>query len=258
MAGSELKIDILGAGAAPPPAIETNPPFLQNENPAPAEINVEKERDIFFRVTDAADQPESGIDIGTLNVEIKQGAGPWVSAIISSVFQAGFSGSIVDVFSNTLSYDVTINPTAYLTDGAVVQVRVQVRDLTLLANMLDTTYSFTVEAAELNPPFISNESPARSASSVLSTVPISFRVTDASDQVDSGVDISTLQVQVEDGLGSGYVNAILAGSFVGGFTGSITNLGGGLSYDVSINPPGGNWTQLDRVSIIVDVDDTKS
>lgn len=261
MAGSEILIDILGAEAQGPVQFDFAPPFLELRDPAPAESGVEIERNISFRITDAPDLPSSGVDVSSLNVYIKEGAGFFVAAIVGGVFQAGFTGSITDVFSNTLSFDVVIDPANFLADGTTITVWVQVADTSPSVNLLDTTYTFTTEAGEVEAPYISNEVPARGAVGVSATTTIQFRINDDVDaQADSGVDLTTLNVQIESGLGTGFVYAIQNGGFVNGYTGSITDVGvlaPGLQYDVVIIPPG-PLAQVDRTTIIVDVDDTKS
>lgn len=249
-------IDVIGLGTTgAAPSQEFDPPTLSNENPAPAEINVEIERNIFFRISDIGHT----VELNSINVFLQQAGGGFVDVILAGVFQVGFSGTINDVFANQTAYDVDIDPSSFLAENAAIDVRVQAKDTAPIQNYLDVTYTFNTEPPEVNAPFIEMENPARSATGLISTTTIGFRVTDAADQVDSGVAISTLQVQVEDGAGNGYNNAILAGVFVGGFSGTITDVfANGLSYDIVINPPGGGWIQLDRVSIIVDVDDTKS
>lgn len=78
---------------------------------------------------------------------------------------------------------------------------------------------------DVEPPFISNRSPANLATGVLRNTDISFDVKDVGG---SGVSLSSLDVVVDG------ANAILAGVFQPGFSGTITPIVDG--YAVVINP----------------------
>ncbi len=241
---------------------ETNPPYLELQDPAPSETGVDLNADILFRVTDDPDDIDSGVDVSTLVVSVQVGAGPIVAAYDAFLggFQPGFSGSVVDVFLDQLSYDVTINPSIVAWPGlTTITVYVEVDDTKAVPNHLDTSYSFTTKAAETSAPYLSHQSPAPGSGPAGNprSTSISFRVNDDPTDPDSGVDIGTLHVEIQRGAGQPWEDAILGGVFQSGFTGTITDLGGGLSYSVVINPDV-DLFDADTTSVRVNVDDTKA
>jgi hypothetical protein len=256
------KVDGVAFGSiASPPPVETNPPFLQNQNPSPGQTGVVLNPVINFRITDAADDAQSGVDISTLVIRVQVGAGPIVTAYSAFLggFQPGFAGTVTDVFSNTLSYDVVLDPAGIYPGLTVITVYVTVRDKqTLVINELDTAYGFTTKAAETDPPFLTNQVPAPGSGPIgnLLNTNISFRINDAPTDPDSGVDISTLFVEIKRGAAEPFENVIIGGVFQAGFSGSITDLGGGLQFDVVIDPAT-SLNDGDTTTVHVVVDDTK-
>lgn len=265
----ERKVDAISSGGTgSPPLVETNPPFLQNQNPSPGQINVILNPVILFRITDNPDDLHSGVDISTLVIQVQVGAGPLVEAYnaFTGGFHNGFTGSVIDVFLNQFSYDVTVDPPGIYAGLTAITVYVQVRDKqTLVVNQLATSYSFTTRAAEASAPFLNNQSPAPGSGPVgnLLNTNIDFRVNDTATDPNSGVKIDTLRVRIRRGAAQPFEDAIIAGVFQLGFTGTITPVGGTntegiyyFQYNVVIDPAT-DLFDADTTSVRVEVDDTK-
>ena len=255
-------VDIISySSVSSPPPVETNPPFLQNQVPAPGTLSVNIGSNIAFRITDAADDANSGVDLTSLVVRLQFGAGPLVTVYNGSAggAQPGYAVSAVDVFSDQMSYDIVINPTVLLPGNMLVTVYVDVDDLqTLVNNHLGTNYNFTTSPAETNPPFLQNQVPAPATTGVSPATTVAFRVTDAADDPDSGVNQSTLTVTLQNGVGQPFTPVITNGVFQSGFSGSITDVfANGLSFDVVITPAS-PLVQIDTVQVRVRANDTKT
>lgn len=253
-------IDIIAhVNVGTPTPQETTAPFLENQVPAPGSPSIDLSSNIAFRVTDANLDGSSGVDVSTLVISLRQGTDPFVSVY------SGFAGGAQPGFAVTVtmvpgtfgrSYDVVINPLGFFLGALLTEVAVEVNDTQLVPNHLATSYTFTTRPEETDPPVILNQVPAPGAVGVLSSTNISFRLSDALTDPDSGVDVPSLDVEIRDQAAGAFVFAIQNGAFVNGFVGSITaNPAPGI-YDIIINPPV-SLTDVDTTTVRVNVDDTK-
>lgn len=112
--------------AGEPVAPTEDPPFLTNRNPAPGAGGINVGANIAFRLNDDV----SGVNLATLQVQIKQGAGAAVPAIVNGVFVAPFDGvaSSAIVVPSVKGYDIVIDPTSDLALNETIVVSGEVRD----------------------------------------------------------------------------------------------------------------------------------
>lgn len=183
---------------------DTQHPVLFDESPTDGSVEVPLAAPISFRLEDAG----TGIDESTLRVLVRRapagsapGTGTWYD-INADPFGLGWqraaSGTLADR-TYTFNY-APGDPNAGSFFALNQRVEVQVICDDLEGNTLDTwapvppfTQLFTYNTkSDLNPPQVTNLSPADGATNVLPTTPITFRVTDDI----AGVDTSTIMLQV--------------------------------------------------------------
>lgn len=212
MAGNELKIDILGASAAP--VSETFAPFITNVFPPDVSIDRPRDTNLSFRIDDV----ESGVDVNSITVTLSVDGGPLITVILNGAFQSAFQGPGSNITpGGSGGFDVVIDPEANLANFKQIDWNVSGRDLALVPNSVAGSFSFFT-ADEL-PPFISNQSPAPGASDVFPGTPISFRLND----LDSPVVKASINVTVEEG-GGGAVPAVVNGVIQAPFNGPSSSI----------------------------------
>ena len=121
-----------------PGVIDDQPPTITGQSPADGAIGVDLDTNIYMEL----DDDSSGVDSTTINVTING-----VAAITAGVFQSGYSGTIT---ADGLGFNVTINPDSNFSFSQVVDVVVDVDDLSG-NSMVQDVYSFMtlVEAEAL-------------------------------------------------------------------------------------------------------------
>lgn len=166
--------------------LEFNPPTILNLDPAPDAIGVDPEATITFEVHD---QGGVGVDIDRLNVFIDDG-----EAVIDGVFQAPYSGSIVneriiDEFSLDFDgYVVTIERDFPYTPGKEISVEIDAYDG--YQSLATLVYEFTI-SADVTPPTFAFD-PLNGTTGVNRDTLITVDVIDK-----IGVDTSTINIEVE-------------------------------------------------------------
>lgn len=98
---------------------DTDPPVMSNRVPDNGDVDVPRNTNIAFRVTDVG----SGVASSSLNVTVSG-----VPAITGGVFQAGFNGPASLITPVTDGFDVVIDPTSLLVNFNTVTVAVTVND----------------------------------------------------------------------------------------------------------------------------------
>jgi predicted GH43/DUF377 family glycosyl hydrolase len=114
--------------------------YIENQNPAAAATEVNAASNIYFEV----DSDIYPIDSTTIDVSIKQGPGAYANAIVSGVFQSGYSGTVTS--DGTRGYDVTINPDNPLGSGNTVYVKVTAENA-IGDDITNYVYFFATEGA---------------------------------------------------------------------------------------------------------------
>lgn len=196
---------------------DVTPPYLDNEDPAPSAGGVAKDKIIAFDLID----DETAIDLTTVVITV-EGATAYTGATdtFSAPYNGGGSGRTPGVGGPPYSHSFTIQKTADWISSKTIEVRVVAEDD--LGNALDVTYDFDI--TDYAGPTISAQAPT--GTGVLRTADVYFEVDDEAGG--SGVDLTSLAVDV------GGENAIIAGSFQPGWSGTITADGSG-GFDVTID-----------------------
>jgi hypothetical protein len=130
------------------PSSDELPPFVENQDPAPAAVDAAVDDDVLLTVTDLFEEVNSGVDLTSTLVEIEINAGGFVAAYNggSGGFQPGFSGTVTDETDEGLSYNFVIEHADWPA-GAHIAVRVTTQDTSPNENQSVTTYEFDVAEA---------------------------------------------------------------------------------------------------------------
>ena len=158
-----------------------DPPYLDNEDPAPSATGVDVDKDIVFNLKD----DDSGVDQSTVIIQIHRGSG-WEIVWSSDTEQL----SDVTVTKNVISagnIQYTIDPDLVFPWNQTVQVRVQADDLFVPTNSLDTTYSFqtdTTGGADTDPPYLDNKDPVDGKINVALNSTVTFDIIDLKHSID--------------------------------------------------------------------------
>jgi hypothetical protein len=165
---------------------ELTPPTILHLDPAPNETNVDPETAIVF---DIHDNGGVGVNIDQLYVNIDDG-----EAIIAGVFQAPYSGSIVNdtiVDEFTLQFDgytITIERDIPYTPGSEVAVEIDGYDA--YGNLVTLVYDFTISPDVVPPAYAFN--PPNGTTGVNRNTLITVDVLD-----NLGVDVNTVDISVQ-------------------------------------------------------------
>jgi len=233
--GSESLADVF-AGTQ---SLDTVPPSVSNEAPAPGELDVLVGTAVTFDLTD--DPGGSGVDLTSILVTIEG-----VNAIVAGVVQAGFSGSLTPI---TDGYAISVAPDAGLPQNTAVDVTVDAQDLADPANvMTQVAYSFNTEIGDNQAPQVINQIPADLQTGVQYDTAIEFDLIDliGTGTFTTGVDIAHITVTVDG-------NAVITnGAFEPGYSGAITAIDSG-GYRVRVD--GGELPCGVSIPITVDARD---
>lgn len=152
-------------------------PIFSVVTPSSGEIDVPKNTNVIFMVSDDA-------GVNPLSIDVTLSGQP---AITNGVFQAGFTGTIVPTPDSTL-FVVTINPDSDFGSHELVAVDASAEDTS--GNLATDSWSF--QCLDDIPPSITNQVPANGASNVPHNTLIFFSVLDP----ESGVDPTQIDATV--------------------------------------------------------------
>ena len=202
---------------------DTTAPAVSNRNPAASATDVSIGSNVAFNITDAV----SGVDLSSVSVVVDG-----VTYTQSGPNTFGYSG-------NSSNYAITVNPASNFDYNEVINVSIDADDLN--SNTMSTiNYSFTVED-DSTPPSISSRNPAASATDVSIGSNVTFTISDGK----SGVDLSTLSVDVDG------VTYTQSGPNTFGSSGSSS------SYNITINPDS-DFSRGDTINVSIDASDFES
>ncbi len=191
-------------------------PYFSDWQPGHGATNVSVGSDVYFRVND----DESGVDITSVTATI--------DGISYHYGDPGFSYSCTRSNYDVVPYcDVTINPTHDFPYDYDVHVNLYAEDLAANVgtppipdhNSATDSYTFHTEF-DVNPPYTTNNIPARSSGSASTDTDISFDLRDD----ETGVEISSVSITVNG------VVYTAGGPNAFAYTGNSTN------YHIVINP----------------------
>lgn len=229
---AELIVDAIGIAAQSLPPTDIDPPFVENQVPAPAATLIARTANITFRVDDLGD----GVDINFLLVEIDRGSGFEVAYDgDGGGFQANWNGAGSSITpAGNDGFDIVVDPTEALSEFTTISVRINARDLSPLLNVMPAvTYAFTT--VDETAPVVSNRVPTPDIQDdSLENTDVAFRVDDPGG---SGVDSSTLSVQVRNGQSGSFEDAIIAGVFQAPYNGpsSTVSAFGATGFNIVID-----------------------
>jgi hypothetical protein len=187
------------------------PPYFGTRTPGPGDTNVSILDNIIIEIKDDDD----GVDESTVVITV-EGTTVW----IGDAAQPGYS---ITKTAITDGFRYTIDPAVPLPSGTVIDIWVYAKDLSPLANVLDSTYNFTTKAGA--GPILSNQLPAANATLVPLDSTISFHVTDPDDDLDASTVLIT-------------VDGVVAYSGLSGQNGfGVTRNSIALGYSYVITPP---------------------
>lgn len=253
---TERLIEIFSHESSSIPPADTEAPFIELLSPADATTGNARDTTISLRITDTAYDVNSGVDMTKTRIKLRVGFGSYETVYDGSAggFQSGFSGSVTDVFADGLSYDIEFTRDSYFTGSATVQMQVHVQDLqTVTINTADYGYSFGIAPQESAAPYLLNQEPAPGSVGSNPASPITFSIIDDLLDPDSGVDIDTLQVSIQQGPGADIQAIIVDGVVQAGFSAAFTPVG--VNYDVIISATDG-FSQAENITLFVSVADT--
>lgn len=201
-----------------PPDVE--PPYLDNQNPAPLEIDVIPGKTIYFEVLDNAGG--KGMDPDTIQIWVE---GNLAYDGFTNTFQAGYDGvgSARYVIGN--GYGFNIDKVGVYDQYQWVTVRCYGEDLAAIANIIDETWQFRIE--DTTDPTFTNFDPPQGATDQAADCDISFSVED----IGSGVDWFTVNVTIE--AVPAIINGVIQPEFSGPNTSVLPN--GANGYDVVLD-----------------------
>lgn len=208
--------------------VDTEAPYLDNEDPYPDETGVSPLTSVYLDVLDDGDPLNANSVIITIDSVI---------AWQSDALQNGYTGS---KSAQPKGYRYSLTPPAPLPMLTLIEVRVQAEDTAPTPNELDTTYSFTTTTDI--PPEVRNISPANGETDVAADEKIEF---DAWDNV--GIDEGETIITVNS------TTAYQGSSGQNGFTVTATPIVEGYHYEV-ISPT--NWARGSIVNVQVKLYDT--
>ena len=188
---------------------DNKPPELQNLSPYNGETNVDAHTNIDMEIVDT----ESDVDPASVVLHVN-GALAWSG----DSQQYGFQVAKTRVPG--IGYRYVINPFIPLPTGSTVYIGVYAKDLSVNANILNTSYHFDTEATEL--PVILNVTPADGAVDVDPFATLEFDLTDLNDDV-----LPSGTVVMVNG-----VRAVDSGQGANGFVAVITKITDGYHYVV--------------------------
>ncbi len=211
---------------ATPSQADTSPPYVQNLNPVPGATDVSVSTNIYLEVVDTG----SGVDQNTINFQV---AG--TDIVINGIVQSGYTVAINSV---TDGYSLDYNPTTDFSEFQVVDVIISASDMAAPANAMSPySYNFTTE--DVTAPTVDNRNPADLSIDVPINSNVVFEIHDAG----SGVDLSTVQVDVS---GTVYQQGISGFSYV-----TISD-----GYRVTINPAS-NFPYGTVIPVAIDASDNE-
>jgi hypothetical protein len=188
---------------------DNTPPVLQNLNPYNGETNVDAHVNIDMEIVDT----ESDVDDASVELRVN-GDLAWSG----DSQQYGFQVAKTRVPG--IGYRYVINPFIPLPTGSTVYIGVYAKDLSVNANILNTSYHFDTEATEL--PVILNVTPADGTVGVETFATLEFDLTDLNDDV-----LPSGTVVMING-----VRAVDSGQGANGFVAVITKITNGYHYVV--------------------------
>jgi hypothetical protein len=190
-AGSLIQVVVTAADIAPPPSVTTSSwsfttegsgpdveaPLISGMLPADAELDVPRDTDIFFVLSDV----QSGVDTNSVAVLI-DGTPP----ARTSFYGISSSYSVVCELANPLPANATVN------------VGVTASDLASSPNLLSASWGFTTRdtasaTPDTDPPTVSGANPADGAMDVPRDTEVFFVLSDAQ----SGVDTNSVAVLID-------------------------------------------------------------
>jgi hypothetical protein len=186
---------------------DLDPPYLQNQSPAPGVSDISQSAPVSLEIIDLV----TGVD--PVSVVIKLGG---VEAWKNDVQQSGFTVSKVSI-TNGYRYSVSVHPLFPSFDWVTVGVYAE----DLASNILDTTYSF--QTKDYESPIIDTNSP--SGSSVSESSIVSFSTKDYG----TGIDLSSVQATI--GGSVAVLNGVPIGDWSAGST-VIANSWGGYNFSL--------------------------
>ncbi|MEW6618421.1 MAG: Ig-like domain-containing protein [bacterium] len=149
--------------------IDTHPPYVTDQMPAPDSINAQPQTDVLFHIKDDG----IGIDKTTIKVIINGATIPYPNYQID--------GSITDF---TFSY----NPPVDFDYNQTVWVTIIARDF--VGNSLNTTYKFFI--TDTIPPYTTDHKPEKGTTGVLIATEIEFHIKD----IGAGVDKTSINLWI--------------------------------------------------------------
>lgn len=207
------------------------PPYLQNQNPAPAAINVSRYTNILFDVLD----DYTGVDLTTVRV--------WAGGSLAyrgdtDTFLAPYAGPASSRSVVAKGYHFVLDPTVTFGEYIIILVEVNAYDLAGIPNFLSTSYSF--KTIDETAPYINPSTQSPAAGSV--DRPLNTNITlDVLDD-GAGVDASTVWLKVSG------VYAWLSDVQQPGFTVTKTTISGGYRYVIN---PDTDFASYETVTIAV-------
>ncbi|MDF1566237.1 MAG: CxxxxCH/CxxCH domain-containing protein [Deltaproteobacteria bacterium] len=201
---SDKESNAYGGGAYTFTTQDLTVPTRGTETPAPSSTDIAPTTDIIFCVYDT----HSGIDVGSISVNVNDGSTTEIYSLVSnpgSYTTAINSGTCTDGSdgANPNGVLVTVTPIVNLAYGTTVTVTPTFSDNT--ANpYIGGSYTFDTEPPDLVAPWRGSESPGAGASNVPIGTLIRFCAYDSN----SGVDVSSISVSVNDGGGPDVYSAV--------------------------------------------------
>lgn len=197
---------------------DSEPPYLTDQDPAPGETEVPRDKIISFVINDDG----LGVRLNLLKIYV-DGLLAYDGTI--GTFIAPFNGAGSGIVGDPSAYTFAIQRTSDWPSYSIVPIRVVAADLSPIPNYLDETYVFTSE--DYTAPILTDNFPT--GVDIPRATNISFTLRDVGG---SGVDQNTIDVTISG------VQAILDGIFQSPFDGVgsqiVANAFNG--YDVVIDP----------------------
>lgn len=217
-------------GSWKPVISDPEPPYLDNQDPAPLDTGVAKEKIIGFDVLD---------DVTDVTVSLIEVEG---FTAYDGSFQSPYDGAGSSVTPITGGFSFAIQKTSDWSSYSTVSVRVVAEDE--VGNPLDETWTFEIEDYDV--PSIGSNLPL--GADIVETTDISFSITDIGG---TGAVQSTLNATVNS------VPAIVAGVLQAGFQGPNSAITPNASngFDVVIDLES-LYGELEHVEVDVSVEDT--
>jgi len=195
---------------------DTTPPFLDNQEPIPGTSGVLPTTNVFLKIVDTS----AGVDLNTLRVYVDNEL-----AVSGNTFLPNFSGPVSVISPEGLNFAVMIDPVDLFAFGAQVDIRAVAQDLSILQNLMDSSYSFFItddETVDISPPEITFKTPASGTSSQTTNTDINLIIED----IQSGVDLFTVEITVNGQL------AYKMGSSQSGFDVTVGILSTGYNFRI--------------------------